>query len=89
MLSFSVTDFRVKDNFKVWIQFYDGASGEIDFSTVLQQKSFFEKFKDLQFFLKVSLDKEIGTLVWPNNIDIAPERLYEWATHKPAAKWIE
>ena len=37
----------------------------------------FEPLKDPSFFSTVILDSEIGTVVWPNEADFAPEALYE------------
>jgi hypothetical protein len=60
----------------LWLRFQDGASGEVDI-----QPSFrgpvFEPLKDLEFFKRVRIDSEIGTIVWPNGADVAPETLYE------------
>lgn len=33
--------------------------------------------KDIDFFKKVRVDEELGTVCWPNEIDLAPETLYE------------
>ncbi len=33
--------------------------------------------KDKTFFEQVKVDKELGTVCWPNEIDLAPETLYE------------
>lgn len=36
----------------------------------------FYPFRDLEFFKSVRLDKELGTLVWPNGADLCPDSLY-------------
>jgi uncharacterized protein DUF2442 len=38
-----------------------------------------EPLADQAFFARVSVDPEIGTVVWPNGVDMAPETLYERA----------
>jgi hypothetical protein len=36
----------------------------------------FFPFRDLDFFRSVQLDKRLGTLVWPNGVDLCPDALY-------------
>ncbi len=38
-----------------------------------------EPLADHAFFAQVRVDPEIGTAVWPNGVDMAPETLYERA----------
>lgn len=37
----------------------------------------YEPLKDIEFFKKVRVDKELGTVLWPNEFDICPDSLYE------------
>lgn len=36
-----------------------------------------EPLRDPSFFARVTVDPVVGTVVWPNEADIAPEALYE------------
>ncbi len=38
---------------------------------------------DPVYFSRVMVDAEAGTVVWPNDIDLAPEPLYEQAKAHP------
>jgi hypothetical protein len=61
------------------LRFEDGAEGEIDFSS-RTWRGVFEPLADPAYFARVQLDEELGTVVWPNGVDMAPETLYFWAT---------
>lgn len=37
----------------------------------------YEPLKDIEFFKKVRVDKELRTVLWPNEFDICPDSLYE------------
>jgi hypothetical protein len=36
------------------------------------------QFEDPAYFGSVKLDEGLGTIVWPNGADIAPETLHRW-----------
>jgi len=61
-------------NFKIWVSFDDGTSGEVDLSNSLIGPVF-EPLNDVSFFAKVVVDPELETVVWPNGADLAPEYL--------------
>lgn len=61
-------------NFKLWLSFDDGTSGEVDLKNSLNGPVF-EPLKDLNVFSKVTIDPELETVVWPNGADLAPEFL--------------
>ena len=61
-------------NFKIWVSFDDGSSGEVDLSNSLNGP-IFEPLKDVKMFAKVVVDPELETVVWPNGADLAPEYL--------------
>jgi hypothetical protein len=69
------------NNFKLWVAFDDGTSGEVDLENKLTG-IVFEPLKDLDFFSKVSVDPELETVVWPNGADLAPEFLKRHITRR-------
>ncbi|HET7437613.1 MAG TPA: DUF2442 domain-containing protein [Thermoanaerobaculia bacterium] len=73
---YDVVQVRYVRDYVLWVRFEDGTSGEVDI-----QPSFrgpvFEPLRDVEFFKRVRVDAEIGTIVWPNGADIAPETLYD------------
>ena len=65
------------EHYKLKIEFENGYNGIVDFSEYPERGGVFSKFKDLAFFKNYSVSKDLGTIVWGNEIDIAPETLYE------------
>ena len=63
-------------DFIVWVKFEDGVEGEVDLSTELYGPVF-EPLRDLDYFKRLVVDPELGTIAWSNGADVAPEFLYE------------
>ena len=42
-------------------------------------RSMFEPLRDVGYFARVTVDAELGTIVWPNGADVAPDVLHEQA----------
>lgn len=74
-----VTAVEVVGDHRLRLRFDDGASGEVRF-TEEDWGGVFDPLKDQSCFAQVELDLELGTIVWPNGADIAPETLHEWIT---------
>ena len=71
-----VVDFKLEGGYRIWLKFSDGVSGQIDIEPDLWGEMF-EPLRDQQLFESLKLDQELGTLVWPNGADLAPEYLYQ------------
>lgn len=71
------TSVEVIGDHRLHLTFEDGAEGEVDFSRH-HWNGVFAPLQDPEYFARVQLD--LGTIVWPNEADIAPETLYHWAT---------
>jgi hypothetical protein len=63
-------------DFRLRIEFSDGVVKEVDLAKELWGEVF-EPLKDPQFFQRVALNQETGTIEWPNGADFAPEFLHE------------
>ena len=64
------------DFYRLRLTFSDGKVGNIDLASELWGEMF-EPLKDLALFKSFKVDQELGTVVWPNGADFAPEFLYE------------
>lgn len=80
-MNYLITDARYLEAYKLHIDFNDGSSGIVDLSSYPKRGGVFAPLGDPEFFKQFHLNG--WTIVWDNEIDIAPERLYELATqHK-------
>lgn len=72
-----VTSVESLGDHRLRLTFEDGAEGELDLSS-WEWRGVFEPLEDPSYFALVTLDEELGTIVWPNGADIAPETLHTW-----------
>jgi hypothetical protein len=79
-----VTEAKVLRPYVLELTFTDGTRGEIDVENDLYGEVY-EPLRDPAYFAEGELDAVIGTIVWPNGADFAPEFLYaRLAKHQPA-----
>jgi len=77
---------HVKD-YELEIGFSDGTVANLDFrGRIAGRGGVFEPLQSVDFFARVSVDREAGTLVWPNGVDFCPDVLYAEATGKDIAE---
>ena len=68
-------------DYKLELGFSDGAAGVVDFrDRVVGRGGVFLPLEDVEFFSRVQLDPEAGTIVWPNGVDLCPDVLHSLAT---------
>lgn len=73
------------EGYTVHVCFEDGTSADVDLSYLLDYGGVFEPLRELDYFRRLRADPEAGTIVWPNEADIAPETLYAHAQRFAAA----
>ncbi len=63
------------------LTFADGLIGDVDLSCRFAEPMgpVFEPLRDVGYFARVAVDSELGTIVWPNGADLAPDVLHEQA----------
>ena len=69
-----VTDVKANEDYTLLITFADGKKRIYDARPLLE-KAVFSPLKNPAFFMRAKA--EYGTVVWTEDIDIAPEYLYE------------
>ena len=79
-----ITRVRYVQGYELELTFADGKQARLDFKDrVLGRGGVFVPLEDTDFFKRVRVDPEIGTLVWPNEVDFCPDVLYSEATGVP------
>lgn len=66
---------EISGEYRLRLTFDDGTIGEVDF-TGREWRGVFEPLRDPDYFARVTVDAEAGTVTWPNGADMAPEPLY-------------
>jgi len=84
-----VTAATYKGEYLIEIAFDDGNQGVVDFSKYVGRGGVFERFKDLAYFRRFTVNEDSGTLSWDDDLDIAPETLYAEATGQGLPTWME
>jgi Protein of unknown function (DUF2442) len=74
-----------KEGSIVHVRFEDGTAADVDLSYLLEYGGVFEPLRDPGYFRRLRADEDAGTIVWPNDADIAPETLYAHAQRQAPA----
>ncbi len=80
-----LTEAQPLDGYGVHVRFEDGTAANVDLSYLLDYGGVFEPLRNPAYFAQLRVDLEAGTIVWPNDADIAPETLYAHARQRATA----
>jgi hypothetical protein len=73
-----IAEVRVLAPYVVELFFTDGSHGSVDLGPKIHlAHGVFAALKDPAFFAEVRVDREAGTVVWPNGADLDPDVLYD------------
>lgn len=78
-----ITHVAVIGDHRLRLSFEDGTVGEVAFGE-REWRGVFQPLADPNAFAQVRI--EMGTVAWPNGLDMAPEPLYEEASRHSAAQ---
>ncbi|HOY66458.1 MAG TPA: DUF2442 domain-containing protein [Candidatus Ozemobacteraceae bacterium] len=78
-----ITVVEVLGEYRLRLTFDDGNIGVVDLASRLCFSGIFAPLQDPDFFNKVRVDPELGTICWPNGADLDPVVLYSWAFNTP------
>ena len=65
---------KAQDDYRIWLQYSDGVSGEIDLSDLVG-RGVFRAWNDRAFFDRVYVSPH-GSIAWSSDIEICPDALY-------------
>lgn len=82
---YDIRDVEHLGGFRLQLTFADGLVTVIDLAEWLVGNvgPVFEPLRDPAFFAQVRVDLELGTVVWPNGADLAPDALHDRAVGVP------
>ncbi|MBI3409282.1 MAG: DUF2442 domain-containing protein [Planctomycetes bacterium] len=75
-----ITHARHLAPFVLELKFNDGATKRVDVRSLLHGPMF-APLRKPSYFRRGTLERECGTMCWPNGADLAPEALYELPDH--------
>ena len=79
-----ITCVRYIQDYWLELTFADGSQAKMDFrDRIMDRGGVFAPLEDPEFFKRVRVDPEVGTLVWPNEVDLCPDVLYSEAMGVP------
>jgi hypothetical protein len=78
-----VTSVSPLGGYRLGLEFDDGTSGEVDLATVIDFTGVFEPLRDPEYFARVAVNEDLGTIYWPNGADLDPNVLYSRVTGEP------
>ena len=71
-----ITEVSYIEDYKLKLKFENNEYKLVDLQPYLEGE-IFETLKDISCFKSVRLNKDIDTIVWPNDADFSPDFLYE------------
>jgi uncharacterized protein DUF2442 len=68
------------------IRFNDGASGTVDFNRLIKKGGVFKPLANPKFFARVEIAQNGYSVLWPGDVDVAVDSLYENAMKSRRAR---
>ena len=78
-----IVEVRPLGGYQLYLRFEDGVEGSVDVSQHVRFDGVFAPLREPEYFERVRVDAESGTICWPNRADLDPDVLYSQVTGKP------
>ena len=70
----NIVDYKILDNYSIWLKYDDGVNGTIDLSDYLKYPVF-APIKNVDFFSQLKIE-EGRHVYWNDVLDLCPDALY-------------
>jgi len=78
-----VVEVRPTGAHRLYLRFEDGVAGEVDVADLIAFDGVFAPLRDERRFAEVRVNRELGTICWPNGADLDPDVLYAQVSGEP------
>ena len=82
-----IVEVTALEGLRLHLRFEDGAEGDVDVAALMPLSGVFAPLNEPTYFAQVAVDKNLGTICWPNGADIDPLVLYCRVTGAPLPRW--
>lgn len=84
-----VTEVQPLEEYRLRLRFEDDFTGIVDLSEHVEFTGIFRPLRERDYFVKVRVNADIGTICWPNGADVDPDVLYSIVTGEPIPEFRE
>ena len=90
-----VTKVEPLGGYRLRVTFADGFTGEVELAPLLNCGPIFQPLRDRDFFARVSVEKDFGSLIWPGDLDLSSGSLRAWCEagrfmdYEETDAWVE
>ena len=81
-MHWDVISAKYVDGYRLDVTFADGKSGIVDLEKIIRKGRVFRRLADVNVFKRFRINPDFGVICWGDDLDIAPETLYEQATKR-------
>jgi hypothetical protein len=78
-----IVEVQPLEGYCLHFRFEDDTEGVVDVAQIVEFTGVFAPLKDREYFIKVCVNPELGTICWPNEADLDPDVLYSTVTGEP------
>jgi hypothetical protein len=78
-----VVEVRPLDGHRLCIRFEDGVKGVLDLTEIVSFSDVFAPLADRDYFDQVHVNPDLGTVCWPNHVDLDPDVQYALLMGQP------